>query len=289
VRTRARTRSRVAVSGPGGRAALARNWPVWNPAEPFASPSVARSPMKPSRLLLLFTLVLPLFSCSCEGVSSSSERPLYPPPEEVSAKPGINDEFLKGDVDVKEFAKKFEGEAREIAAHKDDIVAAMKLKRGQDVADIGSGTGLFLKPLSESVGVGGRVYALDISPGFIDALKQRVKQEKLEQVEVRLSKERSVELPPLSVDAAFVCDTYHHFEYPQHVLFSLFRAIRPLGSLYVVDFERIPGTTRDWVMDHVRCDKETVKKEIEQAGFVFVEELEVPGLEENYMLHFRRP
>jgi len=245
--------------------------------------------MKPSRILLAFSLALPLFSCSCEGIKPPPSRPLHPPPEEVSAKPGINDEFLKGDIDVKEWFQKLETEAREIAAHKDDIVAAMQLKKGQDVADVGSGTGLFLKPLSEGVGVGGKVYALDISPDFVDALKQRAKLEKLEQVDARLSKERSVELPPLSIDVAFVCDTYHHFEYPQHVLFSLFRAIRPLGSLYVVDFERIPGTSRPWVLDHVRCDKRTTIKEIEQAGFLFVEELKVPGLEENYMLRFRRP
>lgn len=246
--------------------------------------------MKPPRnLLLLFTLALPLVSCSCEGIHSSPKRPLNPPPEELSAKPGINDDFLGADVDVKEWFQKFETEAREIAAEKDAIVAAMQLKKGQDVADVGSGTGLFLDLLSNAVGVGGKVYALDIAPSFVEALKKRVQMQKLEQVEVRLSKERSVELPQLSIDAAFVCDTYHHFEYPQHVLFSLFRAIRPLGNLYIVDFERIPGTSRQWVLDHVRCDKRTVIKEIEQAGFVFAEELKVPGLTENYMLRFRRP
>jgi predicted methyltransferase len=246
--------------------------------------------MKSSRhLLLLFSLVLPLLSCSCEGVPKQPSRPLHPPPEEVSAKPGINDDFLKGDVDIKEWTEKFETESREIAAHKEAIVASMRLKKGNDVVDVGSGTGLFLKPLAEAVGVGGKVYALDISPEFIEALKQRAKVENLEQVEVRLSKERSVELPPLSVDTAFLCDTYHHLEYPQHVLFSLFKAIRPLGSLYVVDFDRIPGTSRAWILEHVRCDKRAVIKEIEQAGFVFGEEIPVKELKETYILRFQRP
>jgi len=165
----------------------------------------------------------------------------------------------------------------------------MNLKKGQEGADVGSGTGLFLPLLAQSVGVSGKVYALDIAPKFIELLKKRVEQEHLEQVEVRLSKERSVELPALSIDAAFVCDTYHHFEYPQHVLFSLFKAIRPLGSLVVVDFERIPGTSRQWVLEHVRADKRTFVKEIEQAGFVFEDEAKVPGMQENYVLRFRRP
>lgn len=246
--------------------------------------------MKPSRRLLpLFTLALPLISCSCEGIKPPPKRPLAPPPEEVSAKPGINDDFLTDKVDLEKWVATFESESREIAVHKQAIVAAMGLRKGQDVADVGSGTGLFLKPLGDAVGVSGKVYALDIAPDFVEALKKRVKLEGLEQVEVRLSKERSVELPPLSVDVAFVCDTYHHFEYPQHVLFSLFKAIRPLGSLVVVDFERIPGASRQWVMDHVRADKRTFTKEIEQAGFVFVRELKVPGMQENYLLEFRRP
>jgi ubiquinone/menaquinone biosynthesis C-methylase UbiE len=244
----------------------------------------------PRRRLPLLALLLPLFSCSCEGVRPvQHSRPLTPPPEEVSAKPGINDEFLGDDVDVKEWFQKFETEAREIAAHRDAIVAALELRKGQDVADVGSGTGLFLEPLAQTVGVGGRVYALDIAPKFVEALRQRVQHLGLEQVEVRLSKERSVELPALSLDAAFVCDTYHHFEYPQHVLFSLFKAIRPLGYLYVVDFEKVPGVSREWVMDHVRADKKTTIKEIEQAGFEFVEEIPVPELQENYLLRFRRP
>ena len=258
--------------------------------EPCAATPFLAEPMKPPpRLLPLFALALPLFSCSCEGIRPRKDTPLAPPPEEVSAKPGINDDFLKGEVNVQEWFQKFETESREIAALKDGIIAAMELKKGMDVADVGSGTGLFLKPLADAVGVGGKVYALDISPSFVTALKERVRLEHLEQVEVRLSKERSVELPPLSLDSAFVCDTYHHFEYPQHVLFSLFKAIRPLGTLFIVDFDRIPETSRPWILEHVRADKKTFIKEIEQAGFVFEADLPVDGLKENYVLRFRRP
>jgi len=243
----------------------------------------------PRRFLLLFSLSLPLVSCSCESIGSPPTRPHAPPPEEASVKPGINDDFLGSDVDLEKWRSTFESETREIAANKEAIVASMKLKKGQDIVDVGAGTGLFIDGLAQSVGIAGKVYALDISPDFVEALKKRTREQGLEQVEVRLSKPRSVELPALSVDAAFVCDTYHHFEYPQHVLFSLYRAIRPRGILYVVDFERIPGTSRPWILEHVRADKRTFIKEIEQAGFLFEEEVQVPGLEENYLLRFRRP
>ena len=85
----------------------------------------------------------------------------------------------------------------------------------------------------------------------------------------------------------FACDTYHHFEYPQATLASIRRALRPGGTLVVVDFERIPGKTRPWLLDHVRCGKGQVIAEIAAAGFELVEEVPL-GLEENYFLRFVR-
>jgi len=241
----------------------------------------------PRRSLLAVPFLLPVLAAACQ--SRQPLRPLTPPPEEISIKPGINEDFLKKEVDTKRWLDTFEGEAREIAVHKDALVAALGLRKGMEVADVGAGTGLFLKPLAEAVGVSGKVYALDIAPKFVEMLERRAQQEGLEQVEPRLSKARSVDLPALSIDAAWVCDTYHHFEYPQHVLFSLYDALRPMGSLFVVDFERIPGSSRQWVLEHVRADKRTTIKEIESAGFEFVREVQVEGLVENYLLEFRRP
>ncbi len=247
--------------------------------------------MNISRLLSwLLALALVLGpSPACENIKPPPSRPLHPPAEEVSIRPGVNDDFLGEEVDVPHFVGVFEGESREIAASKEALVAALHLRKGQDVADVGSGTGLFLPLLSEAVGRGGKVYALDISPAFLEHLEKRVLEEQLGPVEVRECSARSVELEPFAVDVAFVCDTYHHFEYPQSVLFSLYKAVRPLGKLYVVDFERIPGVSRQWVLDHVRANKDTVKKEIESAGFVFEAEEKIPGLRENYVLRFRRP
>ena len=107
---------------------------------------------------------------------------------------------------------------------------------------------------------------------------------------VRLQRAKnSVALPPRSIDAAFVCDTYHHFEYPRSTMASIHTAMRSGGRLVVVDFERIPGVSRDWILGHVRADKATFRAEIEQSGFVFEDEVTIDGLEENYVLRFRRP
>ena len=65
------------------------------------------------------------------------------------------------------------------------------------------------------------------------------------------------------------------------------RALKPDGRLIVLDFERIPGQTREWLLDHVRAGKEVFQAEIEQAGFELVREVELEELSENYFLEFR--
>ena len=207
---------------------------------------------------------------------------------EQSVRPGANERFLSEDLDVERFVGIFEGESREIAVHREAIADALGLAPGMAVADVGAGTGLFLAPFAGRVGEDGKIYAVDISPVFIEHLRDRVRKEGLDQVTVVLGKERSVELPDASVDLAFVCDTYHHFEYPRSTLASLRQAIRPGGALVVIDFEREPGRSADWVLEHVRAGKVEFAREIEAAGFELVGEVPVVGLEENYVLRFKR-
>lgn len=211
------------------------------------------------------------------------------PIAELNAAPGLNERFVAEDgVSIDDATATFEGESREVAVHRDAIVAALGIERGDVVADIGAGTGLFLAPFNAAVGPRGKVFAVDIAPRFVEHMRERAGREGLAQVEAVLCTEKSVELPPRSTDLAFVCDTYHHFEYPRNTLASLFSALRPGGELVVLDFERIPGVSREWILGHVRADKATFRAEIEAAGFEFVEELELP-LVENYVLRFRRP
>ena len=61
------------------------------------------------------------------------------------------------------------------------------------------------------------------------------------------------------------------------------------GTLVVVDFDRVPGTSREWLLTHVRAGKDEVRGEIEEAGFEFLDEVDVEGFAENYLLRFRRP
>ncbi|MEM6274804.1 MAG: methyltransferase domain-containing protein [Myxococcota bacterium] len=91
-----------------------------------------------------------------------------------------------------------------------------------------------------------------------------------------------------SVDVIFCSDTYHHFEYPQTMLADLKSALVPGGTMLVLDYDRIPGVSTPFIMDHVRANKQTVINEVTAAGFHLVEEVQITQLKENYLLRFEK-
>src|SRR5262249_28772351 len=143
------------------------------------------------------------------------------------------------------------------------------LRSDMVVADVGAGTGLFTMLFAKQVA---HVYAVDIVPEFLTHIRERATKEGVTNVETVLGKADDIALAPDSVDLVFLCDVYHHFEYPQSSLASIRRALRKNGELVVVDFERIEGQSPAWVLDHVRAGKDVVRAEIEAAGFAVTRE-----------------
>jgi len=208
--------------------------------------------------------------------------------EGAMSQTGINSRFLDPELDVDSFVKRFEIDNREVYAARNEIIRSIGLKEGQRIADVGAGTGLYSRLFAGVVGQPGWVYAIDISPRFIEHINATVVEKKIDNVTSVLCHADSIALPPASVDIAYVCDTYHHFEFPEQTTKSIYEALKPGGQLIVVDFQRIPGKSRDWILGHVRAGKEIVTSEIESTGFKYVEEVEIPGLEENYFLRFKK-
>ena len=58
--------------------------------------------------------------------------------------------------------------------------------------------------------------------------------------------------------------------------------------MVLIDFHRIPDQSPEWLLEHVRAGRAVFQAEIESAGFQFEEEIDIPGLADNYFLRFRR-
>ena len=205
--------------------------------------------------------------------------------QENSVRPGINRQYENPEFE--QWVRTFERPGREIYDRRYSIVEATGVKPGMAVADVGAGTGLFTLLFAPRVEPGGRVIAVDISEVFLRNVLRRARARGAHNVEGVVNAATDVFLPAESIDLAFLCDTYHHFEYPQRMLASIHQALRPGGTMVVIDFRRIPGLSSPWVMQHVRAGRQSVVKEIESAGFRLIGEENF--LRGNYFLRFEKP
>ena len=137
-----------------------------------------------------------------------------------------------------EWAKVFDDPARDAWQKPASVVALANVTPKSVVADLGAGTGYFEPWLSRAVGDGGKVLALDVEPGMIRYLRQRIERDHLDNVEPRLVGVDDPDLGEASVDRVLIVDTWHHV--PKRVAYAgkLRHALRPGGSVIVVDFTR---------------------------------------------------
>lgn len=200
----------------------------------------------------------------------------------------MNAKWIKADVDVAQSVRRFEDPARDVIAHREAVVKALKLRPGQSVADVGAGTGAYLEALSLAVGPTGRVTGVDISPAFVAYMAARARAEGLANVTVQTGAETSTGLAPASQDSILSVNTFHHFADPQAMLADLHRALKPGGQLAIVDFDRDAAAATDHQRKMATLDKAGYTRTIEAAGFRLVEDVNTTGLTQNFLLRFER-
>ncbi len=220
----------------------------------------------------------------------TSQEPSPPAISDPSKTPdGINAKFKDPQLKVDQWLARFEVESREVYAARSEVIAACQIKPGERIADVGAGTGFYSQLFAKKTGWDGWVFSVDIAPNFLQHIAHRASADGIENLTPVLGTDTSIRLPPESVDMVFVCDTYHHFESPQKSLASIYRSLKPGGRLILIDFNRIPGKSRDFVLGHVRAGKEVFQSEIVAAGLRFRDEVPIDGFKENYLLRFDKP
>ncbi|HVO98579.1 MAG TPA: methyltransferase domain-containing protein [Bryobacteraceae bacterium] len=144
-----------------------------------------------------------------------------------------------------------------------ELIAAMHIKAGMTVADIGTGTGYMLPFLSRAVGPGGKVFGEDIQADFLD----RARAKKVPNTELILGTDVDPKLPPSTVDIALVLDVYHHFDYPEKMLAAIRGSLKPGAHLVIVDFYKSASPSPG----HIRAERDEVAAEIERNGFHLID------------------
>ena len=118
----------------------------------------------------------------------------------------------------------------------DLVLAALDLKPGMTVADVGAGTGYYAWRMAQRVGTSGTVYAVDIQPEMIAMLEKQVARRGTANVKALLGTPTDPRLPANALDLVLMVDVYHEFEFPYEMLAAITRALKPGGRLVFVEF-----------------------------------------------------
>lgn len=155
----------------------------------------------------------------------------------------------------------------------DEVIAAMGLKAGDVVADIGCGTGYFSRRFAKAVGPTGKVYGVEIQQEFIDMLKERCAQESITNVTPILGTETDPLLPEAGCDWLFLSDVYHEFQKPREMLAAMLKSLKPGGRVCLVEYRLLGDTAKHIKAEH-RMSVKQVLAEWQPAGFELVDLLD---------------
>ena len=164
--------------------------------------------------------------------------------------------------DAEQWAKEFDDPTRDQWQMPDKVLAALGLKRGQVVADLGAGTGYFTVRLAKSAAAP-KVYAVDIEASMIAYLQKRAAILGLKNIVAVQASSESANLPA-PVDLILIVDTYHHIADREIYLRKLAASLKPQGRLAIIDWRRggPMGPPEEF-----RFAPEQIRQELAKAGF----------------------
>jgi FkbM family methyltransferase len=181
--------------------------------------------------LLALPIVVPPFA---------DARDAAPPYAQVRASPdGIGKTYMGREIARVmgwQGAAWLEREEREAEERPDLLLAGLGLKPGMVVADIGAGTGYHARRMARLVGPGGHVHAVDAQPEMLKLLRASIARQGIGNVTPVLATPTDARLPAGTIDLAAMVDVYHEFEFPEEMVSSIVRALKPGGRLVYVEY-----------------------------------------------------
>lgn len=196
------------------------------------------------------------------------------------------------------------------------VLAFADFRPGDTVADYQAGGGYYSELIADAVGPQGRVYALT-QPNMYKPEAWAALTRTHPNVLPLVSPAAAMQLAPNSVDAVFAHLVYHDvywesakyqhpFMDPGSIAANWFAAVKPGGTVIVIDHAGPGGDTRAVVEKFHRIDPARVKADMTEAGFVFEAESAVlhrsddpqtanvfdpsiRGKTDRFMLKFRKP
>lgn len=218
-----------------------------------------RPPSAPSCILVLVLLL---------GVSGCAQKEA--PRPRIHPAAGHEATSQHSFAEAARWATVFDHPSRDEWQKPDEVVAALGLRAGMVVADLGAGTGYFLRYLSQAVGPEGTVLAADTEPNLVDYMRTRAAQDALVNVQAILAAMDDPHLPAQGVDRILIVDTYHHLNDRLNYFERLRGTLRRDARIVIVDWHKreLPEGPP---VEH-KLPREQVVDEMQTAGYRLIGE-----------------
>ncbi|MBL8205591.1 MAG: methyltransferase domain-containing protein [Blastocatellia bacterium] len=163
---------------------------------------------------------------------------------------------------AEEYIKVLETERRIEGLQITKVIETLKIKPGQRVGDLGTGSGLFTRPIAKKLGNKGLVYAIDIDPGLLKHVEKTAAAEKITNIKTVLAAEDDPKIPE-KVDLIIIIDTLHHIGNQGPYLKGLKKYLKRGGRVAIVDF------SNEWPAGHesMRYSLDQLESWMKDAGF----------------------
>jgi ubiquinone/menaquinone biosynthesis C-methylase UbiE len=127
---------------------------------------------------------------------------------------------------------------REDEERTDLLIAALKFRDGEVVADIGCGSGFISRKIAGKIGKTGVIYGVEIQQEMLDLLAKRMAQFKIDTVKPVLGTTTDPKLPPASCDTMILVDVYHEFDFPHEMVHHMIAGLKTGGRLVFVEYRK---------------------------------------------------
>ncbi len=168
------------------------------------------------------------------------------------------------------------------------VIAELKLKSGDIVADIGAGTGYFARRFAERVAPKGQSIGFDINGAMVDYMQRDAATRGMKETyRAELIQSRNPVLQKDYYDLIFFCNTYQHIENRVAYFKTLSQSLKRKGRIVIIDFTKLEKADEEsGEVPANLVDKNTVKREFKKAGFRLKRDLNF--LPSQFFLEFTR-
>lgn len=164
-----------------------------------------------------------------------------------------------------------EMEERKFWENPDKILGLVKIKPDFIAADLGCGSGFFTVPLAKKAK---KVYAIDLQEEMLRIIEQKIRKQKIKNIEPLLSKENKIPLKDEKVEFLVSVNTLHEFGNRDRMINEMHRVLKPEGKVLIVDFKKEETAFGPPVAVRVSKEKATIL--FEKNGFKTLKTMDLP-------------